>query len=101
MEARQMRFSNNIPSKPSPPSNTQWPSAREIAEALKGHRSGNGYVARCVCHEDRVPSLSVFDGTDKRGNPRPYVYCHAGCDWQDVQAELERRGLWPRYERRR
>jgi hypothetical protein len=80
------------------PSSMLYPSAREIAAALKGHKSGNGYVARCPCHDDRNASLGIVDGEDKHRNKRPYVTCFAGCSWQDVQAELERRGLWPKFE---
>jgi hypothetical protein len=79
-----------------------YPSAREIAAALKGHKTGEGrYMARCPCHDDSTPSLSIFDGKDKRGARRPFVYCFAGCDWRDVQAELERKGLWPKFKRGR
>jgi hypothetical protein len=76
---------------------TSYPSAREIAATLKGHRTGAGYMARCPCHDDSTPSLSIFDGKDKHGVRRPFVTCFAGCDWRDVQAELERMGLWPKF----
>jgi hypothetical protein len=75
-----------------------YPSAASIAAALKGHKAGKGYLAKCPCHADRTPSLSIIDGRDRYGNRRPYVTCFAGCDFQDVQAALERLGLWPRFE---
>jgi AAA domain-containing protein len=44
---------------------------------------GKNIVARCPAHEDRVRSLSVTDFGDKVG-----VKCHAGCDINDIVAEL-------------
>jgi putative DNA primase/helicase len=64
-------------------------SAAAIARALRGGRSGRGFVVRCVCHDDRVPSLSIRDGD----GGRLLVKCWAGCDPRDVLAELRRRGL--------
>lgn len=63
--------------------------AAEIGAALKGRRSGRGYIVRCVAHEDRSPSLSLADGTDGR----LLVKCHAGCDPLDVLAALKRLDL--------
>jgi hypothetical protein len=37
--------------------------------------SGKGYVARCPAHEDRNPSLSVWEGP-----LRLHCKCHAGCE---------------------
>jgi hypothetical protein len=70
------------------------PSARELALALNGHRIGEGrYIARCPCHDDRRPSLSIVDGHCGR----PVDYCFAGCDWRDVLDRLSM-GQWPRFE---
>jgi AAA domain len=66
-------------------------SAQIVAEALGGHKSGNGWIARCPCHGDGKPSLSISDGAGTA-----LVHCHAGCSQRDVIAELERRGLWQR-----
>jgi putative DNA primase/helicase len=79
-----------------------WPTAREIAARLKGETrpdtSGN-YACRCPgpLHRngDINPSLSVKDGK----NGRPLLHCHAGCDFRDVVAALERMGILPRRER--
>ena len=65
-------------------------SAAEIAKVLKGHRSGQGYVARCPAHDDRRPSLSICDVDGK-----VLVHCHAGCDQERVIAVIRARGLWP------
>jgi hypothetical protein len=65
-------------------------SAVEIATELGGAtRNGPGYLARCCCHEDRRPSLSLRDGDDGK----LLVKCFAGCDSRDILAELRRRGL--------
>jgi hypothetical protein len=41
---------------------------------------------------DANPSLSVKDGD----NGRPIFFCHTGCDFRDIVAALERRGILPR-----
>jgi putative DNA primase/helicase len=62
--------------------------AGEIAHALGGARNGRGWLARCCCHEDKQPSLSLKDGDDGR----LLVKCFAGCDARDILAELRHRG---------
>ena len=76
-----------------------WPSAREIAARLKGETRPDGsgnYACRCPgpMHKngDANPSLSVKDGE----NGRPLLFCHAGCDFRDIVAALERMGILPR-----
>lgn len=65
--------------------------AATIAKALVGGRkAGRGWVARCPCHGDRSPSLSLSD----KGN-RILVHCHAGCPQDAVIDDLKARGLWP------
>jgi hypothetical protein len=70
-------------------------SARDVAAALGGHRSGSGYLARCPLPShgrgrgDRNPSLSLADGTD-----RLLVRCHSGCDPRELLAELRARGFF-------
>ena len=79
-----------------------YPSAREIAARLKGETrpDGSGNYA-CHCpgpmhkHGDANPSLSVKDGA----SGRPLLFCHAGCDFRDIVAALERMGILPRRER--
>lgn len=64
--------------------------AETIASALGGRRAGSGWMARCPVHDDRTPSLSLRD-TD---NGRVLVRCHAGCDQNEVIANLRSSGLW-------
>jgi hypothetical protein len=65
--------------------------ARSITKALGGRWCGSYGLARCPTHDDRSPSLKVrndarkYDGID--------VVCFAGCDWQNVKAELRRQNL--------
>ena len=76
-----------------------YPSAREIAVRLKGETrpDGSGNYA-CHCpgplhrNGDRTPSLSVKDGA----HGRPLLFCHAGCDFRDIVAALERMAVLPR-----
>ena len=73
--------------------------ARMIVHALGGHWHGSYGMARCPVpshgsgNGDRNPSLKVMDG-----DGGAIVHCHGGCDWQDVKAELRRRGLLPEFE---
>ena len=41
------------------------------------------WQARCPAHEDRSPSLSVYDSGDKIG-----LTCHAGCEAADIIDKL-------------
>src|ERR1035441_4284087 len=74
---------------------TSIPTAKCIAAALQGRRSGCGWVARCPAHEDRSPSLSIVE----RGG-KVLVHCHAGCSQEAVIEALRGRGLWPDRKRR-
>jgi Toprim domain len=70
--------------------------AAAMAAALGGRtRNGPGWLARCCCHEDRHPSLSLRDGD----NGRVLLYCHAGCDTRNVIEELKALGLLETRER--
>jgi hypothetical protein len=64
--------------------------AAEIATALGGKRSGNQWSARCPAHNDRDPSLIIFDGREGKVQVR----CLSGCEPLDVIAALRVRGLW-------
>jgi hypothetical protein len=64
--------------------------AEQIAAALgpPSYLSGEWWRAPCPVHNSTGPTLSLKDG--RRGL---IACCHAGCDWQDVLAELRRLGL--------
>lgn len=47
-------------------------------------RTGNGYLARCPAHEDRVNSLSVGDGEEGR----ILLKCHSGCEVERIAKAL-------------
>jgi putative DNA primase/helicase len=67
-----------------------------IAKALGGaKKSGSGWLARCPCHDDHGPSLSLDEGDDGK----LLVHCFANCNPRDVLAELRRRGLDDQAER--
>ncbi|MGY8682460.1 toprim domain-containing protein [Bradyrhizobium sp. UFLA05-153] len=63
--------------------------AEQLAEALGARRSGRQWVCRCIVHEDRNPSLIIFEG-----HTAPQVRCLSGCDPADIIAVLRSRGLW-------
>ena len=69
--------------------------AADIAEALGGARSGDGWAARCPAHDDTTPSLTLADR-----DGRVLVRCHAGCSQAAVIAALRGRGLWPQAQAR-
>jgi hypothetical protein len=68
--------------------------AAAISRALKGSKTGDGYLCRCPVPThgqgkgDRRPSLSV-----RAGDHGLLVHCHAGCDARDVLDSLRQRGL--------
>jgi putative DNA primase/helicase len=64
--------------------------AEQLAKALGAVRSGRQWKCRCVAHEDRSPSMIIFDGRDA-----VQVRCMAGCEPQDIIAVLQSRGIWP------
>jgi hypothetical protein len=56
----------------------------------KGHKAGPGqWMARCPCHADNNPSLSIRWGR----NGATLVKCHAGCAQRGLLAELRRLGF--------
>lgn len=63
--------------------------AAVIARALKGKRSGSGWIARCPAHKDRNPSFSISDV-----GGMALFRCHAGCTQQMVMNALRALGLW-------
>jgi putative DNA primase/helicase len=63
--------------------------AERIAKVLgSAARSGIWWRSRCPVHGSRSGTLALLDAD--RGL---VVHCHAGCDRQDILAELRRRGL--------
>ena len=64
--------------------------AESIARALGGRKAGSGWSARCPAHDDRTPSLSLRE----TGDGKVLVRCHAGCDQDQVIAQLKASGLW-------
>jgi putative DNA primase/helicase len=66
--------------------------AERIAIALGGverqDRPGS-WTACCPYHDDSKPSFSITNGD----GGRPLLYCHAGCDYENVVAALEQRGI--------
>ncbi|UQD96075.1 DUF7146 domain-containing protein [Bradyrhizobium japonicum] len=63
--------------------------AEQLARALGAVRSGRQWKCKCVAHEDRAPSMIIFDGRE-----RVQVRCLAGCAQEDLIGVLKARGLW-------
>jgi putative DNA primase/helicase len=61
-----------------------------LAQALGARRSGRGWVAACVSHRERTPSLHISEGHDGR----ILVHCFGGCAQERVIDVLRARGLW-------
>jgi hypothetical protein len=55
-----------------------------IARALRGRKSGSGYLCRCPAHADARPSLLISD----RDDGGVLIHCFAGCDWRAVLDKL-------------
>ena len=66
--------------------------AETIAKGLGGRKVARGWMVRCPAHDDRKPSLSIRDADDGK----VLVFCHAGCDQEQVIANLRSLGLWQR-----
>lgn len=64
--------------------NTSLQSAVAALEALGCHptstNGGSAYTARCPCHDDSTPSLSISTGEKQA----VILHCHAGCDPRDI-----------------
>lgn len=65
--------------------------ARAITLALDGKWQGPYGLCCCPAHEDGTPSLKLRD--DPRKVDGVDVHCFSGCTWQEVKAELVKRGL--------
>lgn len=64
--------------------------ARNLTLALGGVWRGSHGMARCPCHDDHTPSLSIRDGNMPG---RVLVKCWAGCNSTEIIRALQRRGF--------
>jgi len=65
--------------------------AAEIVAKLGGQWRGSYGLVPCPAHKDRIPSLSITDGK----NRRPLVHCFAGCEPLAVIKKLRELRAWP------
>jgi hypothetical protein len=65
----------------------------DLAHALGARRTGSRWMARCPAHQDKNPSLSIQEQSD-----RILLHCFAGCRQEAVIDALRERGLWPQRE---
>lgn len=68
--------------------------AAQFAARVNGRQSGTGWSARCPAHDDRNPSLSIWEGKDgrvmfacKASCEKPAVLAALGLTWADVCPE--------------
>ena len=54
-----------------------------VVRALRAHRSGSCWMARCPAHDDRDPSLSIREVDGK-----VLLHCHAGADRSGLASVL-------------
>jgi hypothetical protein len=62
--------------------------AAEIARALGGKPDGAGWIARCPCHIDNTPSLSIGEGDDGKA----LLHCFAGCSQDELVGWARKNG---------
>ncbi|HEV7414878.1 MAG TPA: hypothetical protein VGN98_01875, partial [Tianweitania sediminis] len=71
--------------------------AEDIARQLGGSaKAGSGYKCRCPAHDDKNPSLSVWDRPDGSVGFK----CYAGCSSESIWSALAAGGLLPRAKRK-
>ena len=83
-----MRVSEAFPPKSAAVAN--FGEAEQIGRALKGHRTGKGWIAKCPCHDDRTASLSITEG--ENGTLLMKCFAGSGCQFKDIVSELQRLG---------
>jgi hypothetical protein len=69
------------------------PEFRRLAKLAGFHQTGvDQWQACCPAHADHDPSLSITIGTGKKKG-RPVFDCLAGCDYEEINAALNKATL--------
>ena len=63
----------------------------DIANALKGKKTGSCWLAKCPSHLDKTPSLSISLSAEGK----LLVHCFGGCSQKEVIDSLRDLDLWP------
>ncbi len=63
----------------------------DIANALKGKKTGSSWLAKCPSHPDKTPSLSISLSAEGK----LLVHCFGGCSQKEVIDSLRDLDLWP------
>jgi len=63
----------------------------DIANALKGKKTGSCWLAKCPSHQDKTPSLSISLSAEGK----LLVHCFGGCSQKEVINSLRNLDLWP------
>lgn len=62
------------------PRRQDWLTLDYIESRLEGvKRNGQGLMAKCPCHDDKVRSFSA-----RQEKERVLIYCHAGCTFSTL-----------------
>ena len=75
--------------------------ASSISDFLGGVKTGDGFLVKCVCHEDETPSLLIADMINKNGDTDIVVTCQAQCNWKDIKDKLRDMDLLPKFKPQR
>jgi hypothetical protein len=60
------------------------PIDRVLNKFPQARHNGDGWMTRCPAHEDKQPSLSIHEASDKR----VLIHCHAGCSVEEILARV-------------
>ena len=61
----------------------------QVAARFPGaRRQGRGFIAKCPCHDDQAPSLSIDQKPGADGKERVFICCHAGCGLPKILAAI-------------
>ena len=72
------------------PDSHRWYTAADCAAMLLAMKHGDSWRAPCPVHRgDSTTALHIFESTDKYGNPKTVLYCHAHqCPRAAICAEM-------------
>jgi hypothetical protein len=64
------------------------PALDDVLRATAARRAGDGWLGRCLGHDDKSPSLSIADRDGKI-----LLNCQTGCSWETLRGAFASRGI--------